>query len=73
MSVLTKQLVPPLLIRAGIAAVKQWLYRPLIVKGRLMEVVTQVEVRILEAEGLQVYSRSGDSLTRTSSGTRPTM
>ena len=35
----------PLLVSAALVAVKQWRYRPTVLNGRPVEVVTQVEVR----------------------------
>jgi TonB family protein len=40
----------PLLVDAALDAVKQWVYRPTIVNGRNVEVVTQVEVEFFQVD-----------------------
>jgi protein TonB len=40
----------PLLIDAALTAVKQWVYRPTIVNGKAVEVVTEVEVEFFRLD-----------------------
>jgi protein TonB len=35
---------PPMLIQAATEAVKQWVYRPALLNGEPVEVITQIEV-----------------------------
>ncbi len=38
---------PPLLVEAALNAVKQWVYRPTLLNGEPVEVITQIDVNFI--------------------------